>query len=165
MSLGNIMRRLLAIAIMAVLPLTVLAQQRGIRIEHAWSRAALAGRTGVVYLTVINSGAPDQLTGVSTPIAASAGLHQSSETNGIMKMRPVTSISVAPGQAAALKPGGYHIMLMDLKQPLAPGQSFPLTLTFAKAGTVTTMVAVKKAGATSDMDGMDAGSMHGVMHH
>ena len=156
------MRRLLAVA-MIVTPLVGFfqqscAQQAGIQVDHVWSRAALAGHEGAVYLTITDTGAPDTLTGVSTPVAAMAGLHRSTDDNGVMKMRPVASLPIEPGKPVTLAPGGYHIMLMDLKQPLKQGDSFPVTLIFAKAGQVTVTAAVAKAGAAT-MPGMDHGSM------
>ena len=132
------------------------AQQSGIRIDHAWSRVALAGHEGVVYLTITATGAADTLSAVTTPVAATAGLHQSIDDHGVMKMRPVASLPIEPGKPVTLAPGGYHIMLMDLKQPLKEGDSFPATLSFAKAGQVTATATVARAGATT-MPGMDHG--------
>ncbi|MBP2232607.1 copper(I)-binding protein [Azospirillum agricola] len=69
--------------------------------------------------------------------------------NGVMKMRPVDVIEVTPGSPTALQPGGLHIMLLGLKQPLVKGKAFPLTLTFEKAGPVTVQVDVQGAGAAA----------------
>jgi copper(I)-binding protein len=169
------MRRLLVAAIIAV-PLAGFpqqpraqqpnaqqpnAQQPAIQVDHVWSRAAMAGHEGAVYLTVTDSGPPDTLTGVATPVAAMAGLHETINDNGVMKMRPVASLPIAPGKPLMLAPSGTHIMLMDLKQPLKEGDSFPVTLTFAKAGQVTATATVAKAGAPT-MPGMDHASMGGM---
>ena len=137
------------------------AQQSGIKIDHVWSRAAVAGHTGAVYLTITDTGPADTLTGVATPAAARAGLHETVNDNGVMKMRPVASLAVTPGKPVTLAPGGYHVMLMDLKQPLKEGDSFPVTFSFAKAGQVTATATVEKAGAAA-MPGMDQGSMGGM---
>jgi copper(I)-binding protein len=137
------------------------AQQSGIQVDHVWSRAAMAGREGAVYLTITDTGPPDTLTGVATPVAAMAGLHQSVDDNGVMKMRPVTSLPIEPGKTVTLAPGGYHVMLMDLKQPLKEGDSFPVTLSFSKAGQVTVTAIVAKAGAAA-MPGMGHGGMGGM---
>jgi len=154
------MRRLLAVAMIAM-PLAAFAQPPGIQVDHVWSRAALAGHDGAVYLTITDTGPPDTLTGVTTPVAAMAGLHQSINDNGVMKMRPVASLPIAQGKSVTLAPGGYHIMLMELKQPLKEGDSFPVTLSFAKAGQVTATATVAKAGAAA-MPAMDHGSMGGM---
>ncbi len=141
------------------------ADQNGIAVSDAWSRAAMAGRTGVVYLTITDAGAPDRLTGASSPVAATATLHESIDDHGVMKMRPVAAVPVQQGEPLTLGPGGFHIMLEGLKEPLQPGQTFPVTLTFANAGQITTTAVVQKAGAGMTMDhgamgGMDMGAAH-----
>jgi copper(I)-binding protein len=153
------MRSLLA-AIMFVLPLSAFADPAPIQIDHVWSRAAMAGQEGAVYLTITDTGAPDTLTGVTTPVATMAELHRSFNDNGVMKMRPVAAMPIEPGKPITLAPGGYHIMLMGLKQTLKEGDSFPVTLKFSKAGQVTSTAMVQKAGAT--MPSMDHGSMGGM---
>jgi len=155
----------LAAAMFAV-PLAGFAQQPaaqppGIGIDHVWSRAALAGHEGAVYLTITDTGPADTLTGAETPVAAMAHLHESLDDNGVMKMRPVASLPIEPGKPVTLAPRGYHIMLTDLKQPLKEGDTFPITLIFAKAGQVTATATVAKAGAAT-MPGMDHGSMSGM---
>jgi copper(I)-binding protein len=158
------MRKLLVAAMLAVplaVPLAGFAQQPGIQLDHVWSRAAMAGRTGVVYLTITDTGPADTLTGVATPVAATAGLHETVNDSGVMKMRPVASLPITPGKPVTLAPGGYHIMLMDLKQPLKEGDSFPVTFSFANAGQVTATATVEKAGAAA-MPGMGQGSMGGM---
>ncbi len=137
-------RYLLAAFAGASLTIAARAEQAGIHIDHAWSRAAMAGREGVVYLTITDTGAPDTLTGVTTPVAAEAALHRSVDDHGVMKMRPVGALPIEPGKPVTLAPGGYHIMLMGLKQALKQGDSFPVTLSFAKAGQVTTNAIVGK---------------------
>jgi periplasmic copper chaperone A len=158
------MRYLVLGTMLFAVPAIALAQQNGIQIENAWSRAAMAGHTGVVYLTITDSGAPDKLLAVASPIATKAELHESFTDNGVAKMREVADLPVQPGKPVTLAPGGYHIMLMDLKQPLQQGDSFPVTLNFAKAGQVTTTVTVQKAGAATPMghDAMGGMSMPGM---
>ena len=133
-----------------------------IKLDDAWSRAAAAGRVGVVYLTITDTGAPDRLTAVASPVAASASLHQSYDDQGVAKMRSVSALPVEPGKPVTLAPGGYHIMLTGLKQPLNQGDEFPVTLIFEKAGAVTTTVTVRKAGASMPMghDAMGRMQMH-----
>ncbi|HTI83020.1 MAG TPA: copper chaperone PCu(A)C [Acetobacteraceae bacterium] len=148
------MSRFLA-TVLILLPAMALAGSNPIKVDQVWSRAAIAGHEGVVYLSITNSGPTDTLTGASTPIAAMAGLHQTINDNGVMKMRSVPSMPIEPGRTVTLAPQGTHIMLMDLKQSLAEGDSFPITLTFEKAGTITAEAKVAKAGATvAPMSGM-----------
>jgi copper(I)-binding protein len=85
----------------------------------------------------------------SSPIAERVGLHRSSMKDGIMRMRPVKAIEVFPGEPTAIAPGGLHIMLIGLKQPLVAGRTFPLTLTFERAGSVEVQVKVQEDNAGS----------------
>jgi copper(I)-binding protein len=145
-------------AVVVATPVAAYADAASIVVDSAWSRAAMAGREGVVYLTITDTGQPDTLTGAATGVAAMAELHETINDNGVMKMRPVASLPIVPGKTLTLAPGGYHIMLMNLKQPLMEGDHFPITLNFAKAGAVTATVKVEKAGAAA-MPAMDHGSM------
>ena len=156
------MRHLLALFLLLGAALPVRAAEDSIHVEHAWSRAAAAGRVGVLYLTVTDTGAADRLVGVDTEIADKAELHESLSENGVMKMRPVQSVPVKPGEPTVLKPGGYHVMLMGLRRELRDGDSFPVTLHFASGGAVTTTANVSKAGAAMP-DAM--GADHHAMQH
>jgi len=128
-----------------------LAQSAPIEIDHPWSRAT-TGQVGVVYMTLKNPGATDdRLVAAATPIAGKAELHTTIEENGVMKMPPLPAVEVKANAEASLKPGGTHLMLIGLKGPLKEGSSFPLSLTFEKAGKLDVTVAVEKAGAMSGM--------------
>jgi periplasmic copper chaperone A len=148
-------------ALLIAAPFIAYAEQNGVQVVHAWSRATIPGQTGVIYLTINDTGAPDRLTSVASPVAASAALHESFSENGVSKMREVAGLAVSPGTPVTLAPGGYHIMLMGLKQPLKQGDAFPVTLTFEKAGQVTATVTVEKlgAGAPAAHDAMGGASM------
>ncbi|HJS84063.1 MAG TPA: copper chaperone PCu(A)C [Acetobacteraceae bacterium] len=155
------MRRAILVAATLLTASPTLAQKNGLEIAHAWSRPASAGGVGVAYLTITDSGPPDRLTGASSPVAEAVELHRSATANGVATMRPVDGLPVEPGTPAVLKPGGYHLMLRGLKRPLAAGESFPLTLEFAKAGALTTTVTVaplRAGAATGESNGM--GGMH-----
>jgi periplasmic copper chaperone A len=153
------MRTLLA-TILIVMPFAAFADVVGIQVDHVWARAASAGHEGAVYLTITDEGAPDTLTGVTTPIAAEAAVHKSIDDYGVMKMRPVGPLPIEHGKPMTLAPGGYHTMLSGLKQSLTQGDSFPITLSFAKAGPVTATAIVAKAGAR--MPSVDRGNMSGM---
>jgi copper(I)-binding protein len=122
-----------------------------IEIAHPFARATAAtAKTGGAYFTIVNTGASDdRLIAASSPVAEKSEPHSTIDDNGVMKMRPLAGIEVKAGERVELKPGGMHLMLTGLKAPLKLGQSFPLTLTFEKAGAVSIMVAVEKAGATA----------------
>jgi copper(I)-binding protein len=130
-------------------------------VSDAWSRATPPGaKTGVIYLTVTDKGVPDSLTGVGTPVAETAQLHESKTMNGVSQMRPVEAAPVSAEAPLKLSPGGYHIMLEGLKQPLKAGDTFPVTLTFAQAGTVTATVEIRALGAGAPaMSDHDMGNM------
>jgi hypothetical protein len=145
--------RSLLFAVLITVPLAVRAGQTDIRVDHAWSRAAMIGHTGVVYLTLTDTGTQDTLISITTPAAVQADLHETINDHGVMKMRPVASLTVEPGKPLLLAPGSFHIMLMDLKHALKEGDTFPITLNFAKAGAVTATVTVEKAGASAPMLG------------
>jgi copper(I)-binding protein len=118
-----------------------------VEVADAWARATPGkAENGAAYLT-LQSSAADRLTSLSTPIAEKAELHLMTMEAGIMRMRPLAGVDLAPGQKVALKPGGTHIMLVGLKEPLRSGQSFPLTLHFEKAGASEVTVIVAKTGA------------------
>ncbi len=116
-----------------------------LEIGHPWARETPAGaKTGAGYLTVRNTGAqPDRLIAVSTPGAATVEIHEGFTENGVAKMREVEGIEIPAGGEAKLAPGGFHLMLIDLKEGLAEGMSVPATLTFEKAGTVEVELAVE----------------------
>jgi hypothetical protein len=121
-----------------------------LRIDRAMARATPPGaKTGVVFFIVDNAAnTTDRLLHASTPIAAGVALHQMAVDDGMMKMRAVPSIEIRPGGRLELQPGGYHLMLLDLKQALKVGEKFPLTLTFARGGVITISVPVEDMGAT-----------------
>ena len=125
-----------------------------VEVTQAWARATPGKSTiGTAYATVI-APAGDRLIGAATPVARVAEIHQHTMDNGVMKMRQVDAVPLPAGQAVVLSPGGYHIMLIDLKAPLIAGQSFPLTLSFEKGGTVETDVAIGGVGASGPAGAM-----------
>ena len=118
-----------------------------IQIDHPWARASAgAVRNGAAFLTLTKTGAADRLTGISTPAADMAMLHETIDDRGVMKMREVDGLALEPGKPVTLAPGGKHIMLMGLKAPLKEGGRFPMTLTFQHAPPMTVTVTVQGVG-------------------
>ena len=119
-----------------------------IAVEGAWAReTTLGARAGAVYLTIDNGGdTDDRLVGAASEAAGRAGLHTHLMEDGVMKMRPVEAVDVPAHGGAALKPGGFHVMLTGLKERLKQGATFPLTLDFEKAGKVEVRVKVEDIG-------------------
>jgi len=135
-----------------------------ISIEQPWSRATVpAVPTGVAYFVVRNASPdPDRLLSVTTPVAEKAELHAHIHEGNMVRMRKLDAIAIAPASNTALEPGGLHVMLLKLKQPLIQGQTFPLTLVFERAGTTTIQVAVQAITDTSPSHKPDTHHHH---HH
>ena len=144
-----------AVATLAASVFTVPAQAGDAKagdlvITQAWSRATPNGaRIAGGYLTIENKGAtPDRLVGGSGAIAGKVEIHEMAMNNGVMTMRPLDKgLAIEPGKAVKLAPGGYHLMLMDLKGPFKQGDKVPFTLEFEKAGKVTLSFDVQGVGA------------------
>ena len=135
-------------------------------ITQAWTRATPKGaKIGGGYLTIENKGTTlDRLIGGSAEIAGSVQVHEMSMDKGVMKMRPLENgLAIEPGKTVKLAPGGYHLMMMDLKSPLTIGDKLPITLEFEKAGKVQIFLDVEGVGAQGpatskkEMKGMSPG--------
>lgn len=115
-----------------------------------WVRAAPATDVTAAYLTIKSSGAGDTLVSVSSPIAGMVQLHEVITEGSTSKMQEKPGGFPVPANGSVeLKPGGYHIMLMNLKQRPKEGETVELTLTFEKAGTLTITAPVRTASGTS----------------
>jgi len=123
-----------------------------VKIVHPWARAtAESSPNGAAYMKLSVAGAEaDRLLAVATPVAKRAELHKSFMDDGVMKMRAVEGVEIVPGTLTALQPGGLHIMLMGLTAPLKEGDTFPMTLTFERAGTNDIEVVVQAMDATRE---------------
>ena len=103
---------------------------------------------GAAFLTITSLGGADRLVGFATPACNRPELHTHIDDNGVMRMRQVEAIEVPAGGTAELKPGGLHLMLIDLNGPLVEGESVVVTLMFETAGAVEVTLPIKAAGAT-----------------
>ena len=128
------------------------ADRMKVRIEAAWARRApmmkgdsTAGSgNGAVYLTIVNPGSvSDDVIAASSDVAETAELHESYEESGMTMMRPIIKLHVHAGGKLEMKPGGYHIMLINLKRELKAGQVISLSLLLQKAGRVPVRATVK----------------------
>jgi len=125
-------------------------------ITQAWSRATPGGaKIAGGYLTVENKGsAPDRLVSGAGDNIGKVEIHEMAMNNGVMKMRPLDKgLPIEPGKTVKLAPGGFHLMLMDLKQPFKQGDKVPVTLEFEKAGKVAVSLDVQAVGAQSPSGG------------
>ena len=119
-------------------------------ISEPWARATPGGaKTGGGYLTIENKGnAADKLVSATADVAGKVEVHEMAMNNGVMTMRPLENgLAIDAGQTVKLAPGGYHLMMMDLKNPLKRGDKVPVTLQFEKAGKVAVTLDVQGVGA------------------
>jgi hypothetical protein len=126
----------------------VLAQ---VTIENPWARATAPGATVAGgYMTIRNAGAaPDRLVGASSPAAARVELHVHVREGDVMKMREVKGYDVPAKGAFELKPGGAHLMFMQIRKPFIEGEKVPVTLKFERAGEVPAEFHVGRLGAAA----------------
>ena len=118
-----------------------------------WTRATPGGaKIAGGYLKITNNGkSPDRLVSVTSAGADRVEIHEMSMTDGVMKMRPLTDgLTIKPGETVELKPGGFHMMFMDIKQPLKQGDTLKATLKFEKAGTLDVSFSVNAIGAIGE---------------
>ena len=126
-----------------------------ISIEKPFSRATPGGsKVGAGYMTITNKGtATDRLVSASSPTAGKVEIHEMKMQNGVMKMRELPGgLPIEAGKSASLAPGGYHLMLMELKAPLKQGDKVPVTLNFEKAGKMDVTLDVQGIGAQQPSD-------------
>lgn len=139
----------------------------GITVSEPWARATPpAASTGALYATIRNSGdKPDRLIDIESDIAASGVVHEMSVKDGVMHMRPLTDgLVVPPGETVELAPGGFHAMLVGLKQPLQAGESFTATVVFEMAGRIGVAVPVVAMGAPAPAAHAMSGAAHSHEH-
>ncbi|WP_114373648.1 copper chaperone PCu(A)C [Elioraea thermophila] len=151
---------LATVAALALVPLAEAAQDK-VEIVEPWARASLSGRNSAAYMTIHNHGTEkDELIAASSPVARVVELHTHIMDGGVMRMRPVNAIEVNVGEPAVLRPGGLHVMLIDLTRDLKAGEKIPLTLRFRNAGERTIEVPVLAPGATGHGHGHGHGHRH-----
>lgn len=122
-----------------------------VSVDGVWARATVPGQSGsAAYFTIRNAGGEDKLLTVSSP-GADASLHSTSMDNGVMRMRPLQALDIPANGTVELKPGGTHVMLMGLKQPLQAGSALELDLKFEKSGERKVMAEVRPASSGAGM--------------
>ncbi len=126
-------------------------QVKSLRVSNPFARATPPGaKVAGAFMSIENLGKEaDRLVGVTSPAAGVAGIHEMAMDGGIMTMHAVKGIDLKPGAMVELRPGGYHIMLEDLKQPLKQGDRIPLLMRFERAGAMEIKVTVEAMGATA----------------
>lgn len=134
--------------------------------EHPWSRATPPGAdTGAVYVTLTSKDG-DQLVGATSPASSGASVHDMTMDGNIMRMREVVGgLTLPPGQAVTLQPGGYHIMLTGLKAPLKRGETVQLHLTFAQSPPLDISAPIAGIGASAAPGAAPSPAMPGMKTH
>lgn len=112
-------------------------------VSGAWVRGTVKGQSATGAFMQIKADRPMSLISAASPVAGVVELHEMAMQGGVMSMRAVPQMDVAPGKALELKPGGYHVMLMDLKQELKAGESVPISLRFRGADNTEKVVEIK----------------------
>jgi copper(I)-binding protein len=133
----------------------------GVEAHEAWIRATPPNaRMGAAYMHLMNyEPTADALVKASSSLAEAVELHHVTNQDGVMKMYPVPEIEIPGGGMAELKPGGFHVMFIGLKQQLKPGDAYPITLHFRNAPEVTVSVPVLENPMSMNHDAMHR------MHH
>lgn len=146
-------RRLFLAAAVSVLALPALAQDYkvgSLEITTPWTRATPpSARTGGGFMTITNKGTTaDRLVSARSNASDKVEIHEVQMDGSVMRMRELANgLEIAPGATIMLKPGGYHIMFMELKAPIAKDTKVPVTLVFEKAGSVDVQLTAEAMGA------------------
>ncbi len=151
---------------------SVFAQPAPLKVEAAWIRASVPGQSGTGGFMRLTAAEPLTLVGVQTPAAGVAELHEMKMEGDVMRMRAVPAIALAAGKPFDLRPGGHHLMLMNLKAPLKDGSQVPVTLVLRDAKGAERRVPVQVpvalrapgAAAASSAGPHDHGHGHGHKH-
>jgi copper(I)-binding protein len=134
---------------------------KGIEVADAWTRSPMED-VGAVYFTVSNDGdSADALIGVSADVAGRAEIHETVMEGGQAQMRPVDSVEIPAGGEMSFEPGGYHVMLFELAEPLVEGDTISVTLAFEEAGEIEVDAEVRPF--VEEEGGMDMGEDEGGM--
>lgn len=145
------------------------AQAQHVEASDAWARATVAGQKTSGAFLKLKAHMALRLVAASSPVAGVAEIHEMKMEGDVMRMRAVTGLDLPAGQTVELKPGGYHVMLMDLKSALKPEQTVPLTLVFkdaqGKESTLALQVPVRGMAPGAGQSGGQGGHQgHGGAH-
>jgi copper(I)-binding protein len=154
------MKRMIVVCSIGVMPWSF-ASAANISVTNAWARATMPGQPVSAAYLEIRSDSDAKLVAAKSPVIPRVEVHEMSMAGGVMKMRQVKAIPLPKGETVKLEPGGYHIMLMNLKKPIAAGEKIPLTLIVEADGKrqeVKIEAEAKSREAAPD-------GMHGHDHH
>ncbi len=139
---------------------------QNVDVKNAWVRASVQGQKATGAFMQLTASQPTTLVGVASPVAGVAEVHEMKMDGDVMRMRALPQgLPLPAGQPVALTPGGYHVMLMDLKATLPKDSTIPLTLTFKDAKGVESRVELKLPVATTAPGGAAAPAGHAGHKH
>jgi copper(I)-binding protein len=127
------MRTLQTLLTVSALLFASAAVAQTVKVEDAWARASVPGQQATGAFMTLTAPAGARLLAASSPAAGVTEIHEMVMQGDVMKMRAIDGLDLPAGQPVPLKPGGYHVMLMELKAPLAEGATVPLTLVLRDA--------------------------------
>lgn len=143
LSLKSFAMRRLLLASALLVSLAAQAQSPVLKVDDPWVRATVAPQKATGAFMQLTSAKAVKVVAASSPLAAMVEIHEMKMDDGVMKMRAVDALALPAGQAVALKPGSYHVMLMGLKAPIKAGETVPLTLTVEGEDKQRTAVEIK----------------------
>ena len=142
------------------------AQAQTVEVQNAWARATVQGQKASGAFMTLTAQTPGRLVSVSSPVAGVAEVHEMKMEGDVMKMRALTNgLELPAGKPVEFKPGGYHVMLMDLKLPLQKDTTIPVTLVFKDAKGVETKKELKLPVSQTAPAGAAAAPAHGAHKH
>ena len=140
------------------------AHAQTVEVQDAWARTTVPGQKASGAFMKLTARESTRLVGVSSPVAGVAEVHEMKMDGDVMRMRAMTGLDLPAGQTVELKPGGYHVMLLDLKVALRKDSSIPLTLVFKNAKGVESKVEVSLPVLSMAPSGAAMGHGHGMKH-
>ena len=157
-------RTLAGLTLCTLLAAPALAQVAGVKVEGAWARASVPGQKGTGAFMKLTAPQGARLVSASSPAAGVTEVHEMKLDGDVMRMRAVPVLELPAGKPVELKPGGFHVMLLDLKAPLAKDSTVPLTLTFKDAKGVESKLDLTVPVATSAPGAPAAAPAHAHGH-
>lgn len=140
------------------------AHAQTVKVDDPWVRGTVAQQKATGAFMRLTAPEPMRLVAAESPVAGVVEIHEMTMDNNVMRMRAIPGLALPANRAVELKPGGYHVMLMDLKQTLGAGQEVPITLVFENAAgqrvKQTLTAPVKALGAAAPMQGGASGGHH-----
>ena len=146
------MRRNLRVACLIGWSLVALQAFAQVTVSEPWARSTVKEQKATGMFMTLASKEDAKLVGAASPAAKVVEVHEMTMDNNVMKMREVKAVALPAGKAIQFKPGGYHVMLIDLVKPLEPGQKVPVTLTIeGRDGKRTTVEAMAEVRSVTEM--------------